>query len=302
MSKNTQKKNFHPRNIHASGYDLKKLSAANPTLKQYLLITPAGTESIDFANPLAVLELNRSLLAHHYQINNWSIVKNSLCPPIPGRTDYVHYLADLLATDQEGNIPKGDKVRILDIGTGSSCIYPILGQRIYQWSFVATDIEEATLQHAQNTLKSNASLKRNVTLRLQPDKAHIFKDIILPGERFDAVLCNPPFFKSREDNWQKTTKKFNNLHRNKEQVPVQNFGGHPNELWCEGGERQFIRTMIYESMDYKNQLGWVTTLVSDKENLKPLISILEYHKAEKVEIIPMSQGNKTIRILAWKWA
>jgi len=92
-----------------------------------------------------------------------------------------------------------------------------------------------------------------------------------------------------------------NLIKKTDKLPVQNFGGHPNELWCEGGERQFVRTMIYESMPFKDRLGWITTLISDKENLKPLIAVLEYNKASKVEVITMRQGHKVVRILAWKW-
>ncbi|TDS17557.1 23S rRNA (adenine(1618)-N(6))-methyltransferase RlmF [Sphingobacterium paludis] len=301
MAGQTQQKSMHPRNLHAAGYDIKKLTAKNPALKAHVITTVAGKESINFSSPEAVFELNKSLLMKYYQIDQWSILRNSLCPPIPGRVDYVHYLADLLAQDHAGEIPKGAGVKILDIGTGSSCIYPILGQRAYQWSFVATDIEAGALNHAQATLKSNTGLKRDIVLRLQEDRAHIFDGIIEKNDRFDGVMCNPPFFKSREDNWQKSTKKFNNLHKDAEKLPVQNFGGHPNELWCEGGEKQFIRNMIYESMNYKDQLGWITTLVSDKDNVKPLIAILEYHKVPKLEIIPMAQGNKRIRILAWKW-
>ncbi len=295
-------KSLHPRNLHLNGYDIKKLSTKNPALKDFVITTPAGKESIDFSNPQAVFELNKGLLKNYYQIDNWSILKNSLCPPIPGRADYVHYVADLLAKDNDGVVPKGFKVKVLDIGTGSSVIYPILAQRSYQWSAVGTDIELSALHHAQSTLKSNVGLKRDISLRLQEEKNQVFKGIIIPEDRFDAVFCNPPFFKSREDNWQKTTRKFNNLHKDSSKLPVQNFGGHPNELWCEGGEKQFIRTMIYESMDYKEQLGWITTLVSDKDNLKPLIAILEYHKVPKLEIIPMIHGNKSIRILAWKWS
>lgn len=301
MSHSPQKKSLHPRNIHGIGYDFKKLTARNPALKDYIVLTPAGTESIDFGNPDAVFELNKSLLQKYYEIEYWSILKNSLCPPIPGRADYIHYLADLLAEDNNETVPKGKRVRIIDIGTGSSCIYPILGQRLYQWSFVATEIDINAIHHVQSILKNNPNLKNNIDVRLQENKENIFTGIIEKGEHFQAVVCNPPFFKSREDNWSKSTQKFHNLNKKPGAVPVQNFGGHPNELWCEGGERQFVRTMIYQSMEYKEQLGWITSLLSDKTNLKPLVAILEYHKAKEVKIIPMTQGNKTIRILAWKW-
>lgn len=302
MSSTKKSSGLHPRNIHTAGYDFKRLTKANEDLTPYLLETQTGNTSIDFADPNAVFELNKSLLKSYYNIENWSILKGSLCPAIPGRADYMHYLADLLATDHDGEIPKGEKVHILDVGTGSSAIYPLLGQRIYGWSFVGTDIDENALNHARNLIKTNKAFKKQIQFQLQENPKHIFESILQKDDRFDAVVCNPPFFKSREENWQKTTRKFNNLHKNPEKIPVQNFAGHANELWCEGGEKQFVRNMIYESMKYKTQLGWVTSLISDKNNLKPLIAVLEYNKAAKIEIIQTAQGNKIGRILAWKWA
>ena len=301
MDSKKKKNVLHPRNIHQSGYDFPQLAEANPELKDYMIETEFGTVSVDFANPKAVVELNKALLKAHYNIQNWSILKNSLCPPIPGRADYIHYVADLLAANNGGVIPTGPQINVLDIGTGSSIIYPILGERTYGWKFLGTDIDVAALNHARSLVKTNEGLSRKIVFQLQENREHIFEGILSKEDYFDLVVCNPPFFASREENWQKTTKKFHNLHKGKEALPVQNFAGHPNELWCKGGERKFVRDMINESMRFKKQLGWITSLVSNKENLKPLVATLEYNKASQVEIINMAQGQKAIRILAWKW-
>lgn len=301
-SKKKKKKNIlHPRNIHQSGYDFSRLEEVSPALKDYIIQTAFDTISIDFANPKAVVELNGALLKAYYNVQNWSILKHGLCPPVPGRADYIHYAADLLTSDNNGMIPTGPQINVLDIGTGSSLIYPILGERIYGWSFLGTDIDIAVLNHAKSLIKKNSGLSKKVTLQLQENKTHIFDGILSKDDYFDLVVCNPPFYKSREENWQKTSKKFRNLHKNKEALPIQNFGGHPNELWCEGGERKFVRDIINESMHFKKQLGWITSLISNKENLKPLVAVLEYNKASKIEIINTTQGQKAIRILAWKW-
>ena len=301
MVSNKKKNILHPRNIHRDGYDFQKLQEANPALQEYIIERDVDQLSIDFANPKAVVELNKALLMAHYNIQNWSIIKNSLCPPIPGRADYIHYAADLLAADNNGVIPTGNDVTVLDIGTGSSMIYPILGERIYGWKFLGTDIDITALQHARSLVKTNEGLSKKIVFQLQENRQHIFEGIVSKDDFFQLVVCNPPFFASRADNWQKTTKKFHNLHKDKEMLPVQNFGGHPNELWCEGGEKKFVRDMINESMRFKKQLSWITTLISNKDNLKPLIAVLEYNKASKVEVIQMAQGQKAIRILAWKW-
>ena len=292
---------MHPRNKHLGGYNINELKKSNPQLKSYLFTNDFGKETIDFSDPKAVLELNRSLLYSGYKIKSWQISQNSLCPAVPGRADYIHYVADLLALENENIIPRGQKVKVLDIGTGSSIIYPLIGAQEYEWDFIATEIDRISINQAENTINKNIWLKKKIQLRFQDDSSHILKGIMLESDKFDLVICNPPFFKSREDNWQSSTKKFQNLNKSTDKPTVQNFAGHPNELWCEGGEKAFITKLIYESKDFKSQLNWVTSLVSSKDNLKPLIAVLEYHKASKIEIINMKQGQKTSRILAWKW-
>jgi 23S rRNA (adenine1618-N6)-methyltransferase len=39
-----------------------------------------------------------------------------LCPPIPGRADYIHLHSRLLAESNNGIIPKGHGIQGLDIG------------------------------------------------------------------------------------------------------------------------------------------------------------------------------------------
>jgi 23S rRNA (adenine1618-N6)-methyltransferase len=43
-------------------------------------------------------------------------------PSIPGRADYIHYIADLLAESNNGIIPRSWD-QGLDIGIGANCIY-----------------------------------------------------------------------------------------------------------------------------------------------------------------------------------
>ncbi|TJZ54873.1 23S rRNA (adenine(1618)-N(6))-methyltransferase RlmF [Sphingobacterium olei] len=292
---------LHARNKHQSGYDLKKLSSRYAGLKQHIFINDFGKETIEFSDPKAVFELNKSILLTDYKLKHWEIAKNSLCPAIPGRADYVHYMADLLASENNGELPKGPKINILDIGTGSSLIYPLIGAQEYEWKFVGTEIDRTSIHHAEININKNVWLKKQIDLRFQDDKNKILAGIIYDNDKFDVVMGNPPYYGSREEHWKSTTKKFDNLNKKKDALPVQNFGGHANELWYEGGEKAFISKLIYESMEFKKNLNWITSLVSNKDHLKPLISILEYHKASKVEVIEMKQGQKTSRILAWKW-
>lgn len=294
-------KTLHPRNKHNGNYDFKTLIASLPELGAFIGPNKFGNESIDFANPDAVRALNKALLKHFYNINYWEIPKTNLCPPIPGRADYIHHIADILAESNSGTVPTGRNIRILDIGVGANCIYPIIGHQEYGWEFIGTEIDKPAKGTAENIIKNNPELKDEISIRLQESKRQIFKGIIQPDERFDFTICNPPFHNSREEATKGTQRKLKNLGKAAEGKPVLNFSGQNNELWYEGGELAFITNMIYESVHFKTQCRWFSSLVSKKENLKPLHGILKKVKAAEVRTIEMEQGNKSSRILVWRF-
>lgn len=297
----TEKSNLHPRNLHRSRYDFKQLTAVCPELKTFVFTNEHNVESIDFSNPKAVKCLNKALLINHYDIKNWNIPSNYLCPPIPGRADYIHYIADLLAESNNGEIPTGMEIAGLDIGTGANCIYPIIGNAIYEWSFVGTDIDEKSLENCAQIIESNPQLIDAISLQLQLESRFIFKNIITPEDRFAFTICNPPFHKSAEEANEGSLRKVSNLKGKKQTNAVLNFGGQNNELWCEGGELGFITQMIYESARYPMQCLWFTTLVSKQSHLKSLHKTLNKVNAAQIRTIEMSQGQKISRILAWSF-
>lgn len=300
---NSQKDNLHPRNIHRSRYDFELLISNCPELKAFISINKYGIETIDFSNPLAVKTLNKALLQTYYEIQNWDIPKNYLCPPIPGRADYIHYIADLLAETNNGQIPEGNSVMGLDIGTGANLIYPILGNSIYNWSFVATDIYKTSIENCSKIIEVNPKLIDTISLQQQTESRFIFKNIIIPEDRFTFTMCNPPFHASTEEANKSTSRKVSNLNpkEKKNTNPVLNFGGQNAELWCNGGEIGFVTQMIYESVKYASQVLWFTTLVSKKENLSSIYKTLKKVNAVSVKTIEMSQGQKNSRIVAWSF-
>lgn len=292
-------KNLHPLNIHKNGYDFPLLIKSCPRLNQYVDKNSHGNLSIDFANPEAVKALNAALLEHHYGVKGWDIPEGALCPPIPGRVDYIHYVADLLAETHE--------VKLLDIGTGANGIYPLLACKTYGWQCVGSDINAQSLENVSTIIEHNTDLKDQFTLRHQADKNQFFKGIIQPNEYFDVTVCNPPFHASEEDALKGSRRKVNNLARNRgdnaqiKNAPL-NFGGMEAELWCKGGEALFLKKMIKESKQFANQVGWFTSLVSKGENVKPLMKLINKSGAIEAREIEMVQGNKITRILAWRFA
>jgi 23S rRNA (adenine1618-N6)-methyltransferase len=295
----TEKTNLHPRNLHRLGYDFKQLIVSCPELKNFVFVNEHEIETIDFSNPDAVKALNKALLIENYGIQDWDIPQNYLCPPIPGRADYIHYIADLLATANNGVIPRGETVLGLDIGVGANCIYPIIGNSVYGWSFVGTDIDEKAIENCSKIIGANPKLVDAISLQQQTESRFIFKNIITPEDKFTFTICNPPFHSSQEEATKGSLRKISNLENRKATTPVLNFGGHNAELWCEGGELGFITQMIYESVKYPMQCLWFTTLVSKHSHLSSIYKTLNKVNAVEVKTIEMAQGQKTSRIVAW---
>lgn len=299
----TEKISLHPRNQHRLRYDFKLLIEKCSELKSFVFIneqhSDASGETIDFSNPLAVKTLNKALLISYYDIQNWDIPQDYLCPPIPGRADYIHHIADLLAESNNGIIPTGAEVEGLDIGVGANCIYPIIGNGVYNWSFVGTDIDEKALNNCSEIIEANPKLIEAISLQQQLEPRFVFKNIITPEDKFAFTICNPPFHKSAEDASKGSLRKVNNLQDKKVTKAVLNFGGQNTELWCDGGELGFITQMIYESARYPMQCLWFTTLVSKQSHLKSLYKTLNKVNAAQIKTIDMAQGQKISRILAW---
>ncbi|GAA3970609.1 23S rRNA (adenine(1618)-N(6))-methyltransferase RlmF [Pedobacter ginsengiterrae] len=296
----SEKSELHGRNKHRSRYNFKQLIASSKELKRFVFKNEHDDDSIDFADQNAVKALNRALLKHFYNIPQWDIPKDYLCPPIPGRADYIHYVADLLGSSNKGKIPKGSNVKVLDIGVGANCIYPIIGHQEYGWNFVASDIDPLSIESVQRIVDANKPLQGAIEARLQSSKLGIFRGIVGGREQFDLTVCNPPFHSSLKEAEQGTRQKWRNLGGNEKEVKhVLNFGGNKAELWCPGGERAFVEQMIIQSAQIPKQCLWFSSLVSKSANLKSIYNSLVNANAFEVRTVQMSQGQKISRFVAW---
>jgi 23S rRNA (adenine1618-N6)-methyltransferase len=295
----TVKSKLHPRNKNRERYDFKQLIAVCPELNEFVRENPYGDESIDFSDAKAVKVLNTAILKNNYGLGYWDIPANYLCPPIPGRADYIHYAADILSNCNSGIIPTGSSINCLDVGVGANCIYPIIGSMEYGWNFVGADIDPTAINSATRIVNQNPALTERVSLRLQANPKNILTGIIQPDERFDLTVCNPPFHASAAEAQAGTLRKQSKLNTQKAESPKLNFGGQSNELWCEGGEVAFLKTMIHESKQFAKTCFWFTSLVSKSERLPLIYKFLKQVDATEVQTISMGQGNKVSRIIAW---
>ncbi|MDP1834676.1 MAG: 23S rRNA (adenine(1618)-N(6))-methyltransferase RlmF [Chlamydiales bacterium] len=286
------KTELHPRSRHRAPYDFKALTKSCPDLTKFIAINSYGNESMDFADPIAVKALNKAILKLFYNIA-WDIPEHFLCPPIPGRADYIHHIADLLAVTNRGIIPKGKNISVIDIGVGANCIYPLIGHREYGWSFVGTDIEPQAISIANGIVARN-NLAEAIEIRFQKSSANIFQGVLQDDAIYDVSMCNPPFHSTRAEAKAATQRKWKNL---KVHTKALNFGGQSNELWCPGGEVAFIKQMIEESAHVNCK--WFTTLVSKASSLVPIYRALEKARPKEIRTVDMGQGQKKSRFVAW---
>lgn len=297
---------LHPRNRHQGHYDFARLTGQCPELSAFVIATAAGDASIDFSNPEAVRALNRALLKVDYRVAHWDLPAGYLCPPIPGRADYLHALADLLAASNAGAVPRGPAVRALDIGVGANCIYPLLGQCDYGWHFVGAEVDTTALAAADAIVQAN-DLRGAIELRHQPARGSIFAGLLRGDEVFDLSLCNPPFHASAQDAARVSQRKWRNLGRDAgtaagtRTTPALNFGGQATELWCTGGEASFLRRMVRESAAIAARVLWFSSLVSKAEHLPDVRRQLKKAGARDVREVAMAQGGKHSRFVAWTY-
>lgn len=292
------KAGLHARNRFRNGYDFKELLRVSPALSPFVKLNEHGGTSIDFADAAAVKALNQALLRLAYHLQTWDLPPGRLCPPVPGRADYLHHLADLLSDGDEALIPRGRKVRVLDIGTGANAIYPLIGACEYGWQFVGSDIDASALRWARQLVAANAAVSGLIQFRQQSRATQCFEGVIRGGESFAASMCNPPFHSTPEEAAASTERKLRGLGK-RGAVETRNFAGQPNELWCDGGELGFIRRMINGSESVAKRCRWFTTLVSQSAHLPALRAALNALPVTDVRVIEMAQGQKKSRVLAW---
>lgn len=279
---------MHDQNPFKKGYDFLKLAEYSPDLKKEVVQNKYGKSTIDFSEAKSVKALNAALLNHQYGID-WDIPDKNLCPPIPGRLDYLLHVSELV---------RNEAIQILDIGTGASLIYPILATCHFNWKCTGSEISDSSLKNAAEIIRKNSKLQ-SIELRKQEYKNSILKNIIQPSDFFDIIICNPPFYRNAIQANRQNIRKNKNLKNRK--IESRNFSGIPDEIWYPGGEKKFIETLVKEGVEFKNQIEWFTTLISNEDHLSSIKKEIQKTKPTSIKVIQMGQGNKTSRFAAWSY-
>lgn len=313
---------IHPNNKYSENPpDFAHLASLYPSFQPFVQYSHTGYPTIDWTDFNATRELTRVLLHHDHSLN-WWIPDGQLCPTVPNRSNYIHWLQDLLLSNIIPNtISSGSKVRGFDIGTGANCIYPLLGASLLGWSFVGSDVTDVAIECAESNVNSNPHISELIEIRrvqsnsttscdkidlcdteveplpilpldlnLRENKNYhgppILVGVVKDDEKFDFCMCNPPFFESLEEG---------GLN------PKTSCGGTSEEMVCPGGEKAFITRIIEDSTQLKQHFRWFTSMIGRKSNLKYLRSKLWEVGVTVVKTTEFVQGRTSRWGLAWSF-
>ena len=288
---------MHKQNPYNSRYDLKRLTKHYHVLEKFIVLNPNKEETIDFSVSEAVFALNKAMLLADFNLGDYDLPSGYLIPPVPGRLDYLLHIRDFLI--EKFNISENSQLNGLDIGSGANGIYCILGAQYFNWKMVGSETDAKAVDIANANIKKTKELNNKIEIRHQQDKGSLFKNTIQSKEKFDFMVCNPPFHNSKEETLKGSLRKVKNLggFAAKEKFLL-NFEGQANELWCNGGEVLFVKRLIKESVGFKNQVKLFSTLVAKSESVAAIKKQLNKAKAN-FEVIPMALGNKKGRYVLW---
>ncbi|KAF6824746.1 methyltransferase-like protein C27D7.08c [Colletotrichum plurivorum] len=266
------------RNLYATPPDFVQLGKQDPAFGAVL-----KNGLPDFNDPSAVMQLTKTLLKTGFGLEV-ELPDDRLCPAVMNRHNYILWLKGLM--DSTSYDDPGRKVVGLDIGTGASAIYPLLGCAQRQWSFFATDIDLKSLVCASrnvlmNVLGSRISIKgRNLENDLVP-----VEDLGVTS--LDFVMTNPPFYESDEDLLSSAAAK--------SRPPWTACTGAAHEMVTPGGEVAFVRRILDESLVLREKVGWYTSTFGKLSSLEAFVEILKEHKVDNYAVTEFVQGQKTRR-------
>uniref|UniRef100_A0A3B0N6M7 U6 small nuclear RNA (adenine-(43)-N(6))-methyltransferase n=1 Tax=Theileria annulata TaxID=5874 RepID=A0A3B0N6M7_THEAN len=230
-----------------------------------------------------------------------------LAPCVPNRLSYIRAISSLLClknneshiSDIEAhNINSDEQLKlniiVLDIGTGASCIYPLIGTSENSWNFIGTDIDNLTLELARENVEIN-HLEDRINLRLQRTPTLIFNSILYSHELVAMTMCNPPFHSSLEmTNLNPRTFSTGTERELVFSIPedtnLSTEQSYMDNIECIGnstvtgqlkfmltekhGDLAFIEIMLQESKLYCHNIVWFTTLVPRMSTLKKIKNII----------------------------
>ncbi|XP_074119994.1 RNA N(6)-adenosine-methyltransferase METTL16 [Sminthopsis crassicaudata] len=285
-------KSMHARNRYKDKPpDFAYLASKYPDFKQHVQINLTGRVSLNFKDPEAVRALTCTLLKEDFGLSI-DIPLERLIPTVPLRLNYIHWVEDLIGPWDRA---RSALRRGIDIGTGASCIYPLLGATLNGWYFLATEVDDMCFNYAKKNVEQN-SLSDLIKVVKVPQKTLLMDALKEESEIiYDFCMCNPPFFANQLE-----AKGVNSRNSRRPPPSSVNTGGI-TEIMAEGGELEFVKRIIHDSLQLKKRLRWYSCMLGKKCSLAPLKEELRIQGVPKVTHTEFCQGRTMRWALAWSF-
>ncbi|XP_071353355.1 RNA N(6)-adenosine-methyltransferase mettl16 [Trachinotus anak] len=281
-------KSMHPRNRYKDRPpDFAYLASKYPDFQQHVHTSLTGRPVVNFKEPEAVRALTCTLLKEDFGLTI-EIPLERLIPTVPLRLNYIHWVEDLINGQKQ--LRRG-----IDIGTGASCIYPLLGATMNGWYFLATEVDDICFDYATKNVEQN-NLSDLIKVVKVPQKTLLMDALKEETEIiYDFCMCNPPFFANQLE-----AKGVNSRNSRRPPPSSVNTGG-VTEIMAEGGELEFVKRIIHDSLQLKKRLRWYSCMLGKKCSLAPLKEELRKQGVPKVTHTEFCQGRTMRWALAWSF-
>ena len=257
---------------------------------------------IDWKDAEATLQLTRALLATRFGLD-LQLPRDRLCPALTSRVNYIHFIKALLGKIDDKTCSDDKVIWGIDIGTGASCIYPLLGAKMHGWHFVATEVDPVSVECAKRNVSING-LDELIEVRSRtPEESSSVVEHVARERVFHFTMCNPPFFVSS-----KAVRKVEHMSVMHDGNPMRACMATTLEACTDGGETEFVKRMVDESTRIPLQCHWWTSLLGCKKSLRVVWDYL--HGGCKsmpigldltVEEGELVQGKTTRWVIAWSF-
>ncbi|XP_015776331.1 PREDICTED: methyltransferase-like protein 16, partial [Acropora digitifera] len=365
---------MHPRNVYRkSPPDFKILAETFEYFRAFVKESSSGHCTLNFKDPSALRALTYALLEKDFGLN-LSIPLDRLIPTVPLRLNYVLWIEDLLSCLPE--VFRHVTVRGFDVGTGASCIYPLLGAKLNGWHFLATEVDELSVSFAEKNVKGNgleSKIKGISTVWNDTNNCYIsfkfaFLCLSIPSPPFQCVNRNKQLIAvkirtilgkgdliSQRTNHVNTTTRYFILYNNpllswyyymfdamkcpttgavrlrvstiwppcgpstfiriqslsefeashgsarseKRPQPTGVCTGAQTETVTGGGEVEFVKEIIKDSLILKEQISWYTSMLGKKSSLAPVLAYLRDNNVKTITTTEFCQGQTMRWGVAW---
>ena len=256
------------------------------------------------------IALSRSLLHAYFELRLPHLPDHHLCPPIPNRFFFLHWIDSYLlrlqgfVSDSSYGLERAQRRTLcLDIGVGATCIYPLLAARALNYQVLGADIDGQALEIAQQNVNAN-NLSSRIRLS-HVDLTHSQDSSLPPGgpltrslqafgpsnERPDFCMTNPPFYDP--DAMEQEAPRAGDGRERTNMTTSE--GSYP------GGEVEFVLDMICDSVRARSSsCRWCTTMLGKKSSLIHLEKLLKHVLGPAhVQSTEYGPGQYTRWFLAW---